>query len=220
MVRRKAKELWAKSGGQVYMLTLTYRPEDYREDFDSMRHDMRNFIRRVNWKIDRKCDYIAVQERGEKGGRWHWHVLIDVHLDWREWEKLWRKGHIWVRKVRNLKHAVRYVCKYVAKTFEGGGVAVGRHRYLCSKGLNGWTVEYLAVEEEFGTWLYYRERNEGYTLVGVFSCKEKGFVWWEAVSESMGGCSLDIKDEFVRSCCDGGGMVVEWGVENMAGDGK
>ena len=67
MVRRKAKELWAKSGGQVYMLTLTYRPEDYREDFDSMRHDMRNFIRRVNWKIDRKCDYICGTRAG--GGR-------------------------------------------------------------------------------------------------------------------------------------------------------
>lgn len=135
-------------------------------------------------------------------------MLIDVHLDWREWWKLWRKGYIWVRKVRNVKHAVRYVCKYVSKTFEIGGVPMGKHRYVSSKGLNGWTVEYLEVEEEFGTWLYYRARNEGYVLVGIFSCNEKGFRWWEAVIEETEG-SLDIKDEFVRNSCGGDSMVLK-----------
>lgn len=155
-MRRKAKELYAKAEGNVYMVTLTYA--ENMEDFGRACRDLRNFIRRVNWRIDRKCDYIAVPER-QKRGAWHWHILIDVYMDWREWEKLWGKGFIWVRKVRNVKHAVRYVVKYVAKTFEEGGVPMGKHRYVSSKGLSGWTVEYVAVEEELATWFYFRERD-------------------------------------------------------------
>lgn len=203
-MRRKAKELYAKTQGNVYMLTLTYA--ENMEDFGRACQDLRNFIRRVNYRLDRKCDYIAVPER-QKRGAWHWHILIDVYMDWKEWERIWGHGFIWVRKVRNLTHAIRYVVKYVAKTFEEGGVRVGQHRYLCSKGLNAWSVEYVAVEEELATWFYFRQENEGYKLMAVVSNSEKGFVWWEAVNEELEGL-LDIKDEFVRNSCGGGKVVV------------
>lgn len=216
-VRRKAKELWARAQGNVYMLTLTYDPKSYVDDFGKVRRDLRNFFRRLNRKIGRSAGYIAVPERGKKGRRWHWHVLVDVHLDWREWERVWGQGHIWVSKVRNLTHAVRYVVKYVSKSFEDG-VEMGRYRYFSSKGLAGWSVDYVVAREEFETWFRFRGSNEGYRVVGMLSSEEKGFRWWEAVVESMGGGSLDIMDKFVPRGCEDGDSVLIWCRENVSGE--
>lgn len=193
MIRRKAKELYGLAEGKLYMLTLTY--QENMVDYDKALKDIRNFFHRLRRKIGRSAGYIAVPER-QKRGAWHWHIIIDVHLDYKDWERLWGKGYIWVRKVRDVRHAARYVKKYITKAFEDEGVPKGKHRYLTSKGLCNWKEEYVTTIDECGTWLYFKGRNKEYKLIALMSSPEEGFIWWDALIEAMGESSLDEVDKF------------------------
>ncbi len=58
---------------------------------------MRNYIRRIQ-RLRKKrglppLKYIAVTERGKKGGRYHHHITINGGIDRDELESLWGLGY-------------------------------------------------------------------------------------------------------------------------------
>ena len=186
MLRRKVKQLYGLANGDLYMLTLTYAENVI--DYDRAISDIRNFFQRLRRHIGRSAGYIAVPER-QKRGAWHWHIIIDVYLYHSVWAKLWGHGFIWVKKVRDVKHASRYVKKYLAKAFEAEeGVPMGKHRYLVSKGLN-WEEIYIATDDHCGTWVYLGG-NQEYHLVALFSVPEEQFIWWEANKKGEGSSGV------------------------------
>jgi hypothetical protein len=180
-LRRKAKELYGKTGGNVYMLTLTYA--ENMQDYDRAVRDMRLFLLRVWRYAGRKLFYIAVPERQERGA-WHWHILIDLRLEHKEWERLWGHGFIWVTWVHSCRAAARYVAKYITKAYdEEFGVPEGRHRYLTAQGLGEWEVQYKVVTDELGTWFGFEDKD-GFKILGVMSIPGE-VAWWEAMLDEL-----------------------------------
>lgn len=185
-LRRKAKELYGKAEGRVYMVTLTYA--ENMQDYDQAYRDMRAFLQVLWRKYGRhqKLYYIAVPERQERGA-WHWHILINLYLKHEVWSELWGHGFVWVGRIKSPRAAARYVAKYIAKTFEEDeGVPSGRHRYLTAHGLGDWQVEYSVVKDELGTWFEIAKSGQ-YHIMAVMSIPGE-VAWWEAVLDNLCGC--------------------------------
>jgi len=176
-LRRKAKELYGRRGGKVYFLTLTYA--ENMQEYEQALKDIRSFFLKLRRRVRGKYNYIAVPERQERGA-WHWHILIDLHLDHKEWERLWGHGFVWIERVRSPRQAARYVGKYIAKAVED--VSAGRHRYLTSQGI-GWMVEYVVARDKAGSWYGFRHRDR-YVILGVADIDGNVF-WWEAFHEEL-----------------------------------
>ncbi|MCD7708862.1 MAG: hypothetical protein LUI02_03205 [Clostridiales bacterium] len=77
-------------------ITLTYDDGHLPADMERAQRDIRNWIRRVNYRRGKqglpKAKYIYVTEHGTKTGRFHHHVVMDGALSGDEIEGLWRLG--------------------------------------------------------------------------------------------------------------------------------
>lgn len=181
--RRKAYELYGRNKGEMYKLELTYR--ENMDDRERLMKDWRSFVLRVR-KAGYDFQYIAVMER-QKRGAWHFHVLTNVHMDWKKWEEIWGHGFIWIEKPKSLKKAVSYMVKYIQKTFDIQELN-GKHRYLCSKGIGFETVYVAEGESEqraFGTWLAAKSEDESLVMTGYLELSEQGIRWWEAWEKGL-----------------------------------
>jgi len=106
-------------------LHLTYEVQP--ENDEEAKRELTNFIRRLRryLKSHGKCDlkYIAVTERGKRGGRYHHHVTISViggSIDRDVLEKLWTdtEGHGYAnsRRLQFNKEGLEGLAKYITKS--------------------------------------------------------------------------------------------------------
>jgi len=76
---------------------VTYAPECLPDSDEQAARELQNFIRRV--KRYRKkhgmpdLKYIAVTEKGSKGGRYHHHLIISGGVDLRTLAEIWGRGY-------------------------------------------------------------------------------------------------------------------------------
>jgi hypothetical protein len=115
---------------------LTYRVPQPESDEEAKR-DLNNFLRRVKRHAEKqglgKLKYIAVTERGKRGGRYHHHVTIGLaeggKLDRDTLEKLWSKGYANSRRLQFDKDGLRGLGHYIVKS------PVGKKAWTASKNL-------------------------------------------------------------------------------------
>jgi|APLak6261699311_1056244.scaffolds.fasta_scaffold00770_7 hypothetical protein len=140
---RRAKSRMRKlilSTNADHLLTLTYR--DNMIDFNQACHDLTKFIRYVRKDLP-DWIYIAVAEK-QKRGAWHWHLAVkgrqDVPRLRHAWLKTVKDGNIDINPPKGkAQHRqlmlVRYLSKYLAKTFTDNDHGLNAKRYRVSRGI-------------------------------------------------------------------------------------
>jgi hypothetical protein len=128
------------ASGVTHLLTLTYRANVTA--YDQACDDLSRFVRRLRSRLPGWI-YVAVAEQ-QKRGAWHWHMAVkgrqDVKLLRAEWLGIVGAGNIDVKPPRDRKAnrrlaLVRYLGKYLAKTFESNERALNAHRYRATRGI-------------------------------------------------------------------------------------
>ena len=110
-------------------LTYSEQPES---DEDAARH-LRNYIRRVQ-RLRKKqglppLKYIAVTERGKKGGRYHHHVTLSGEIDRDTLESMWPHGYANSRRLQFTEEGLAGLGNYIVKS------PVGKKAWTASKNL-------------------------------------------------------------------------------------
>ena len=128
------------SANLSHLLTLTYR--ENVTDFSRAVDDLNRFVRKVR-RHHSTWVYVAVAEQQNRGA-WHWHIAVQGRQDVELLRTLWREivgeGNIDVsppkgnRKDRRLL-LVKYLCKYLGKTFETGQRNLNAHRFRASRNI-------------------------------------------------------------------------------------
>jgi len=162
-------------------------PRENMDDRERLVKDWRSFVFRVR-KAGYDFQYISVMEK-QKRGAWHFHVLTNAHIDFKKWGELWGHGFIWIESTKNLKKAVSYMVKYIQKTFEDQDY-IGKHRYLCSKGIT-FKTEYVlegeSGEKAFRTWAIANSGDYNLVMTVQLELEELGVRWWEAWEKGLLG---------------------------------
>lgn len=110
-------------------LSYTVQPES---DEEAARL-LRNYIRRIQ-RLRKKrglppLKYIAVTERGKKGGRYHHHITISGGIDRDELESLWGLGYANSRRLQFTENGLAGLAHYITKS------PVGSKAWNASKNL-------------------------------------------------------------------------------------
>lgn len=97
-------------------LTYAVQPEN---DEEAARL-LRNYIRRIQ-RLRKKLalsplKYIAVTERGKKGGRYHHHITVSGGIDRDALEKLWGLGYANSRRLQFTENGLAGLAHYVTKS--------------------------------------------------------------------------------------------------------
>lgn len=116
-------------------VTLTYDNEHLKEFVD--KKDIQDYIKRIRETLRRqkyngKVKYFAVGEYGDRFGRSHYHIIINI-TDSILITRLWNKGIVHVGRVTN--RSIHYCTKYVQKNLGKRKEKKGREFRLMSKGL-------------------------------------------------------------------------------------
>ncbi len=102
---------------------LTYRGEQPGSDEEAARN-LRNYIRRVQ-RLRKKMGlpplkYIAVTERGKRGGRYHHHITVNGGIDRDTLEELWESGRANSRRLQFDENGLAGLANYIVKSPVGG----------------------------------------------------------------------------------------------------
>jgi hypothetical protein len=140
---RRAKSRMRKlilSTNADHLLTLTYR--NNMMDFNQACLDLTKFIRYVRKDLP-DWIYIAVAEK-QKRGAWHWHLAVrgrqDIPRLRQAWLKTVKDGNVDINPPKGkAQHRqlmlVRYLSKYLAKTFTDNDHGLNARRYRLSRGI-------------------------------------------------------------------------------------
>lgn len=112
---------------------LTYRDGEQPVDDENAARMQRNFIRRVQ-RLRKKMGlppmkYIAVTERGKKGGRYHHHITVNGGIDRDTLEKLWEHGYANSKRLQFTETGLAGLGHYIVKS------PVGKKAWTASKNL-------------------------------------------------------------------------------------
>lgn len=102
---------------------LTYRGEQPGSDEDAARN-LRNYIRRGQ-RLRKKMGlpplkYIAVTERGKRGGRYHHHITVNGGIDRDTLENMWEYGRANSRRLQFDENGLAGLANYIVKSPIGG----------------------------------------------------------------------------------------------------
>lgn len=102
---------------------LTYRGEQPESDEEAARN-LRNYIRRIQ-RLRKKTDlpplkYIAVTERGKRGGRYHHHITVNGGVDRDTLENMWEHGRANSRRLQFDENGLAGLGNYIVKNPVGG----------------------------------------------------------------------------------------------------
>ena len=111
---------------------LTYKGAQPESDEEAVRN-LRNYIRRVQ-RLRKKLGlpplkYIAVTERGKRGGRYHHHVTLSGGMDRDELENMWTHGRANSRRLQFEEDGLAALGHYIVKS------PVGKKAWTASKNL-------------------------------------------------------------------------------------
>lgn len=112
-------------------LHLTYASQPESEE--EAKRELSNFLRRLR-RYRKKhglepLKYIAVTERGKKGGRFHHHVTVNGGIDRDELERLWGLGYANSRRLQFAETGLAGLAHYIVKS------PVGSKAWNASKNL-------------------------------------------------------------------------------------
>lgn len=116
-------------------LTYEVQPES---DEEAARF-LRNYIRRIK-RLRKKMDltplkYVAVTERGKKGGRYHHHITVNGGIDRDTLESLWPHGYANSRRLQFTEEGVAGLARYITKSVPEDEETPGKKAWSCSKNL-------------------------------------------------------------------------------------
>ncbi|MBS1170563.1 MAG: hypothetical protein H6R01_1481 [Burkholderiaceae bacterium] len=143
-----------------HLLTLTYR--ENQTNYAQATDDLARFVRKVRRAIS-GWHYVAVAERQERGA-WHWHIAVkghqDVHLLRTCWLAVVGDGNIDVQAPKQGKQkqrlgVVRYLSKYLSKTFAEDDRIFNGHRFRASHGIYVPCISIPVPKEERGRLMEY-----------------------------------------------------------------
>lgn len=102
---------------------LTYRGRQPESDEEAMRNQ-RNYIRRIQ-RLRKKMGlpplkYIAVTERGKRGGRYHHHITVNGGIDRDTLESMWEYGYANSRRLQFTEEGLVGLGNYIVKSPVGG----------------------------------------------------------------------------------------------------
>ncbi|MDE6454336.1 MAG: hypothetical protein K2L38_00130, partial [Dysosmobacter sp.] len=102
---------------------LTYRGEQPESDEEAARN-LRNYIRRIQ-RLRKKLGlpplkYIAVTERGKRGGRYHHHITVNGGIDRDTLESMWEYGRANSRRLQFDEKGLAGLGHYIVKSPIGG----------------------------------------------------------------------------------------------------
>ncbi len=111
---------------------LTYRGEQPGSDEEAARN-LRNYIRRIQ-RLRKKLGlpplkYIAVTERGKRGGRYHHHITVNGGIDRDILESMWEYGYANSRRLQFTEDGLAGLGNYIVKS------PVGKKAWTASKNL-------------------------------------------------------------------------------------
>lgn len=99
-------------------LHLTYASQP--ENDEAAKRELSNFLRRLRRYRKRRglepLKYIAVTERGKKGGRYHHHVTVNGGIDRDELEGLWGLGYANSRRLQFTESGLAGLANYIVKS--------------------------------------------------------------------------------------------------------
>lgn len=117
----------------VRLLHANFTPEDLElhltyaeqpEDDEAAKRELANFLRRVRRYRKKNglppLKYIAVTERGKRGGRYHHHVTINGGIDRDVLESLWGLGYANSRRLQFTENGLAGLGNYIVKSPVGG----------------------------------------------------------------------------------------------------
>lgn len=122
---------------QDIVIHLTYRDEDLPKSEEEARNDVRNYIRRINYRRKKRglknIKYIAIIEyedaEGKKNVRMHHHIIMSGDMDRDELEKLWTKGWANADRLQADENGYEALVNYITKDPKG------KKRWTSSKNL-------------------------------------------------------------------------------------
>lgn len=102
---------------------LTYKGEQPGSDEEAARN-LRNYIRRIQ-RLRKKLGlpplkYIAVTERGKRGGRYHHHITVNGGIDRDTLESMWEYGYANSRRLQFTEDGLAGLGNYIVKSPVGG----------------------------------------------------------------------------------------------------
>jgi len=111
---------------------LTYKGEQPGSDEEAARN-LRNYIRRIQ-RLRKKMGlpplkYIAVTERGKRGGRYHHHITVNGGIDRDTLESMWEYGYANSRRLQFTEDGLAGLGHYIVKS------PVGKKAWTASKNL-------------------------------------------------------------------------------------
>lgn len=111
---------------------LTYKGEQPGSGEEAARN-LRNYIRRMQ-RLRKKLGlpplkYIAVTERGKRGGRYHHHITINGGIDRDALESMWEHGYANSRRLQFTEDGLAGLGNYIVKS------PVGKKAWTASKNL-------------------------------------------------------------------------------------
>lgn len=128
-------------GERDKFFTLTYK--ENKTDLEKANKDFRSFIKKINYKINKKhsgLKYVCVVERQGRGAI-HYHVIFFnlpyIKVD--ELTRIWGHGFTSINAIDNVDNVGAYVVKYMTKTIVEDDVKSARQKdkkmYFSSRGL-------------------------------------------------------------------------------------
>lgn len=140
--RRNYAEQWgirctleAEMHSYNYFVTLTY---DENHIQYANKKDLRKFIDRMEFHVQKKFPYFACLERGEETGRYHWHIILFLDKELTLYDPTKLNGYYyyhakelyrtWNFGLHNLAPFVSTCARYVAKyTTKNGRIFMSRN---------------------------------------------------------------------------------------------
>lgn len=116
-------------------ITLTYK--ENIQDLTYSHEEFKKFIKRLQYRYDKKFKYLSVIEYQDKNGRGaiHYHCLIDLpYIHFSELEKIWGLGMVDIKAISHVDNLGAYLVKYLTKDLNDTRLR-GRKAYLCSRNL-------------------------------------------------------------------------------------
>jgi hypothetical protein len=124
------------------LVTLTYAEAEH--DPRQVAIHMSRFVQRLRNELGLRGGevfaYAWVRELHPGGHGWHVHMAVSRYINQRLLDRTWGKGRVDIRALgaRNSRDGARraavYLAKYVGKSFGGGALPKGMHRYEVGQG--------------------------------------------------------------------------------------
>lgn len=170
----------------VKFLTLTYA--ENMQDYDRLTADWGLFVKRLEYHLGEKIQYLCVHER-QKRGAFHIHALVESsYIPLSVLKEMWyekpSKGTFDIKRVNHVGNMGNYIAKYMTKGSVVNNSAdsvdmFNKKRYWNSKGLKDLTVDIKMEKDELPAMNAIRDclRNESiYTIEREFDTEWLGKV--------------------------------------------